>query len=151
MTNVNMEIRSFLFLGHREGFGMDVVDVELQMRLIRQPDDRHTDDKQLHIRIALRAMIRWRLTSWAVLKLSISGDPMALITQEGILTEYILIAFWAFQLINLRKKIIREEHWENRTLVEKSLHQSKTLRFSWSSTTQVLSFRRKFDSERTNY
>lgn len=83
-TEVLMEIL-FLFLGNRERPGMDVDDVKLQMRLIRESHDRYTDDKQLHHRIALRAMIRWHLKHWSiqdVFKLSISDDPMALITGE---------------------------------------------------------------------
>lgn len=64
---------------------MDVDDVKLQMWFIRESHDRYTDDKQLHNRIALRAMIRWHLIHWSiqdVFKLSISDDPMALITEE---------------------------------------------------------------------
>lgn len=104
---IKQNFRFFLiFLGNCERSGMDVDDVELEMRIIIESDSRYSVNKQLYIRFALGAMICWYHQHWAiknVSKLRFVADSMALISIWVKPNQYILLAFWAFQLINLRK------------------------------------------------
>jgi hypothetical protein len=70
---------SFLSVGDREGLGMDVDNVELEMWLLVQPHNRRAVDEQLNNRVSLRAMICWRDVQ-NVLTLKLLDDPTALIT-----------------------------------------------------------------------
>ena len=104
---IKQNFRIFLLiLGNCERSGMDVDDVELKMRIIIESDSRYSVNKQLHIRFALGAMICWHHQHWAIKNISnlrFVADPKALISIWVKPNQYILLAFWAFQLINLRK------------------------------------------------